>query len=141
MSLLALLPEVVLARCMTFCSPSTKGQMSQTYTEMNTDSRTLAQRLLAWTRSANEMRGQWIRERDMRRAHSELQFQLFIANENEVEERAHGIRGTAARAQAAHMAALAEALNADSDEPDEEDEYSDEDSVEAEEEMYSHYHF
>ena len=141
MSIFAMLPEVLFSRCMSWCSDQ-KANVRQTSCEMCVDVRTVGQRLLEMTRVANQMRTQWIRERDMRRAHSELQFQLFIANQNAVEDRAHVIRTTAARVQAARLAALADALNADSDEPDSEDEDSDEDSVESqEEEMHTLYHF
>jgi hypothetical protein len=134
MSIFAVLPEVLFARCLSWCPADAKGLTRQTSAVMCLDARTSGQRLLAMTRLANEMRNQWLRERDMRRAHSELQFQLFIARQNAEEDRAHLMR---TRTEAARVAALAEALNGDS-ESESEGEGSGESQ---EEEMHSHYHF
>jgi hypothetical protein len=82
---MSICPEFALARCLSY-SPSAKTAVRQTCAALCPEKRTLVERLLAMTKQSNanrqlaeELRGYWCMERDLRRANVDLRVALHIA--------------------------------------------------------------
>jgi hypothetical protein len=124
---LPMIPELC-ALYQSFCPAATLRSLRPTCTEATLERRTMAERLLDMTRVVTQtraalavMRGQWTGERDLRRAEADLQFALFVAAQNARADRVRMEEITAARVEAARVAA-------EPDPSEEEDDYFDEPS-------------